>query len=59
MDTLYDYIFAPDMGIYPDTSEDLSEKLIALLNISTQQKKRHLFPRRRLPFLAGYPAQIV
>ncbi|NRH25001.1 glycosyl hydrolase family 28-related protein [Pantoea stewartii] len=44
MDTLYDYIFAPDMGIYPDTSEDLSEKLIALLNISTQQKKGIYFP---------------
>ena len=38
------YIYAPDAGIYPDTGEDLSDKLIALLDESNVAQKGIYFP---------------
>lgn len=41
---LNDYIYAPDAGINPDTGEDLTEKLIALLDESNSSQKGIYFP---------------
>lgn len=41
---LSDYIYAPDAGILPGTGEDLSDKLIALLDVSNASQKGIYFP---------------
>ncbi|BFU36391.1 glycosyl hydrolase family 28-related protein [Enterobacter asburiae] len=41
---LKDYIYGPDAGINPDTGEDLTEKLAALLDVSNSAKKGIFFP---------------